>query len=147
MKGFKKRRFTVLFLFLFFNISLLLVSFFYSHLVENSISKGEEIFACAFKNTFNMYCPGCGGSRSLVSLLHFDLFKSLVLYPPLWVMIIFIIDIDARAVFSIIKDSISYIKSFRLNSIIIIPVSILLNFLLKNLLLFFGIDLIGDFLM
>ena len=56
-----------------------------------------------------------------------------------------ILDADVRAVISFVKNSPKAIMGFRLNSIIVVPVLIMLNFIVKNILLVcFGIDILGD---
>ena len=145
MKKLSKTRLYLLIIFGIFNITLLFTSLLYSHIVELSAEEGRDAVFCVFKNTFNLYCPGCGGSRSLVRLLHFDIIGSFILYPPLIFMLLFVVDIDIRALLSFIKNDIKYLKGFRLNSLILISALILLNFFLRNILLFCGIDLIGDF--
>ena len=37
--------------------------------------------ACRFSQTFHLYCPGCGGTRSVKHLLHFDLVRSFLSHP------------------------------------------------------------------
>lgn len=45
--------------------------------------------ACRFSQTFHLYCPGCGGTRSVKHLLHFDLIRSFLSHPvPIYAGII-----------------------------------------------------------
>lgn len=39
------------------------------------------ISACWFYSHFHIYCPGCGGTRSVIALAHGQLRKSLYYYP------------------------------------------------------------------
>ncbi len=137
----------LLFIFLLFNVCLLAASLIYGHITKVAIDEGREAVECVFKRNMNLYCPGCGGSRSLVALLELDIIKSFIYYPALPLALVLIIDIDIRAVLSFIKDSSTPLDGFRLNSLISIPVVIFLNFIIKNLLLLFcGIDVLGDIL-
>ncbi len=128
-------------------LALISVSVLYAALTNSAVSKGEELFSCHFKETFNLYCPGCGGSRSLVALLKLDLIGSFVLFPALPVTVIILFCLYVRVFISLIKNDEGCLKAFKLNSLILIPVIIIINFLVRNILLiFFGIDIIGDLL-
>ena len=37
--------------------------------------------ACRFSQSFHLYCPGCGGTRAVKHLLHFDLVRSFLSHP------------------------------------------------------------------
>ncbi len=127
-------------------ILLIAVSVVYAILTHNAVSEGEELISCFFKESFHLYCPGCGGSRSLLALLRLDIVGSFILFPALSVSVIILICLYIRVFISFLKNDEKYIMGFHLNSLIIIPVIIILNFIIRNiLLLFFGIDLIGDF--
>lgn len=127
-------------------ILLITVSVLYALFTELSLSLDEPLLSCYFKETFHLYCPGCGGSRSLVALLKLDLVRSFILFPPLPISVIILSFLYLRVFLSFIKNDEGYIKGFHQNSLIIIPIAIILHFILKNLLLLFGVDIIGDLL-
>ena len=136
-------------LFLLYILPLLLlitVSVAYFLFTEHSLSLEEPLLTCRFKEKFHLYCPGCGGSRALVALLKFDLISSFVLYPPLLITVIILSFLYIRVFLSFIKNDEKYVNGFHFGSLIIIPAVILLHFVLRNVLLLFGIDLIGDLL-
>ena len=142
MSVFRKR--FLLFL-LISNAALLTVSLIYAHITSLSMESGIEAVSCIFKHNMKLYCPGCGGSRSLVYLLRFDILRSFIYYPALPVCALLVLDADVRAIISLIKDSPGAILGFRINALIIIPIIIILNFIIKNILLVcFGIDILGD---
>ena len=142
MSAFRKR---LLLFFLISNLLLLAVSLLYAHVTALSMESGVEAVSCIFKHNMKLYCPGCGGSRSLVYLLRLDILRSFILYPALPYCAFLVLDMDVRAVISFIKDSPSAVRGFRLNSLIAVPVLIMLSFIIKNILLVcFGIDIIGD---
>ena len=124
------------------NLSLLMASLIYAHI----FSVNPESLDCVVKRTFSFYCPACGGSRALWELLHLKVIKSFVLYPPIIVSVLVILSYDARLVLSVIKNSDMYTKDYKFYPFILIPVSIILNFAVRNILLLFGIDYIGDIL-
>ena len=127
-------------------VILILVSIVYKLLTDSAIANGEELIRCQFKYRFHLYCPGCGGSRSLSALLSLDIIGSFILFPALPVSVIILSDLYVRAFISFIKNEEKYLKNFKANLLIIIPVLIILNFFLRNILLLNGIDLIGDFI-
>lgn len=142
-----KTRKQILLLFLLPNLLLLVISLVYGHVTEEAMAAGEEAVSCVFKHNMHLYCPGCGGSRSLVYLLNLDLINSFVFYPALPVSLLFIIDIDLRALISFLKNDPRPLNSFNTKSLIIIPVVIILTFIVRNVaLVAFGIDLLGDIL-
>ena len=124
------------------NLSLLLVVVAYLLIADLLSSVG--LFNCVFQNVFHLYCPGCGGTRSLSHLIRLDFYSALIAYPPVAAILFFYLDLNLRAVLSITRDDYSIFQSFNVNYLISIPVLILINFVVRNLLLFFGIDMLGD---
>lgn len=93
-----------------------------------------------------MYCPGCGGTRAVEALLHFDIIESFMCNPLVLYLIFYIIAI-----------SISFIKErkikqprkywyFRLMLNISVLIVIFLIYVVRNYLLIYkGVDVLGDF--
>ena len=125
--------------FLILNFSILIIS-----LVYNFLFKEKLIGSCVFLETFNLYCPGCGGSRSLNALLSFDFIKSFIYYPPILITSFIILYVDIKLLISAFKHT----ESANINPsvFLIIPVAIVLSFIIKNVLLFCGIDILGNVL-
>jgi hypothetical protein len=93
----------------------------------------------------HLYCPGCGGTRALLALLNFNLLESFILYPPLLVLTVLILEIDFRLLLCAIKNTPKYFEKYKYSRFYILAAVIILNFVFKNaLLIFFNIDLIGD---
>ena len=136
------RLFRELLLFSLLNILILSVVLAYSAITKELVLRGESV--CAFFNTFHLYCPGCGGSRSLLSLVRFNFLSSFLFFPALIPSVILFLYFDFLVFISIIKGSKKPLSLFPAKIIISIPVIILLNFLIRNVLLvFFGIDYIS----
>jgi len=127
-------------LFLVLNFSVLSVSLVYNFLFTKGL-----VGKCVFLSTFGFYCPGCGGSRSLNALLNFNLWKSFIYYPPILITSLILLYVDARLIFSILKKDENTVK-FNYRLFLIIPIAVILQFIIKNLLLFFGIDVLGNIL-
>lgn len=143
ISSFRKKTFLIFF---FSHLLLILISVIYALTVSYAAAEGKEAVECYFKQSMYFYCPGCGGSRSLVYLLKFDLIKSFIYYPALPIAALLLLFADSLALISIIKDDSKYLKKFKLELLIIIPAVILLNFFIRNILLLLGIDYIGDFI-
>jgi hypothetical protein len=143
-KLFSRERKYIILVFFLPSLLLLTVSAVYAFLVGSAEESGEKLFECAFQSIFPFYCPGCGGSRSLYYLMRLDLVKSFIFYPALPLSALILLDVDIRALVSFIKNDLSAVKKFKLNVLLLIPIVIMLNFIIRNFLLFFGIDYIGD---
>ena len=87
-------------------------------LIEIYIRQG---FPCLFHLITGFYCPGCGGTRAVKYLLHGQILKS-IRYRPL--------------VFYAVKR---YQEFVYLGVVVI-----LINWVLKNILLLYGIDLLTE---
>lgn len=100
---------------------------------------------CVFREKFHFYCPGCGGTRALNTLLHFQIIDSLRYNP---ILIIILIDI----LFSIISKYIEIIKQqrykyymLRFKGKVYILIFLIGYTIIRNILLIlFRIDLLGD---
>ena len=131
---------------LFLNLSLLLFALVYSFAFHFLANDGE-VSLCLFKDTLHIYCPGCGGSRALIALLRFDFKESFILFPPLLIGALIVLELDVRFTLCAIKSSEKYVARYTYRRFYILVAALILNFALKNILLvFFRIDLIGDFL-
>ena len=127
-------------LFILLNLSVLFVSVIYNILFKNNL-----IGRCAFLSVFGFYCPGCGGSRSLNALLELKLIKSFIYYPPILITSLLLLYTDYRILVSIIKKE-ERIQKISYKIFLIIPITIILQFIVKNVLLLFGIDILGNVL-
>lgn len=128
------------------NLLLLAVSLVYGAMVARALVDGVDVVSCFCKETFAFYCPGCGGSRSLYYLLRLDLLRSFIYFPALPVAAVMVAELDVRAAIAFKKQSYAPILSFNLDKLLALPVLIFASFILRNALLLFGIDYIGDIL-
>ncbi|MBQ7332986.1 MAG: DUF2752 domain-containing protein [Clostridia bacterium] len=137
----------IIFFFIVFNFLLLLFTLFFCFFFSpNDVIENGKNYTCVFQKIFNIYCPGCGGTRSLGYLLSFDFKNSFIYFPPIFVGIFLILWMEILFIISIKKNSFEPIKNHKYFEFLLIPISIMLTFLVRNVFLFFGIDLIGDFL-
>lgn len=126
--------------FLFYNILLVLATAFFLIIYLLSEKFDLHLLDCALYNRLEIYCPGCGGTRALLSLLRLDFLKSFLYYPPLILTVAVLGVCEILNFLSIISGNMIYSKRFRYGYFIIIPASVLLSYAVRITLLFCGID-------
>jgi len=142
-----KTRKKLLFILILTDFSLLIFTVFFCHFFNPyEIIKTEEESMCIFQRLYGLYCPGCGGTRAVGYLLSFDFINSFIYYPPITVGIFLLFFVNVLLIISIKKDSFDPIRKHKYFEFLLIPASVILTFLLRNILLFWGIDFIGDIL-
>ena len=114
-------------------------------LVYNYFFARGAVGNCVFLSVFGFYCPGCGGSRSLNALLNFNPLRSFIYYPPIIITSLILLYTDIMLVISTVKNE-KRIIGLSYKIFLLIPVSIIIQFALKNVLLLFKIDLLGNVL-
>jgi len=135
-----------LYILIFLNLSIIAFAVFYT-LIFTFINGTEREISCLFKEIFGLYCPGCGGSRSLYYFLRFSFVRSFILYPPITFGALVVLDYDIRLSITLIKKNTALTDRFRFYTFLLIPISIILTFIIRNILLIvFKIDTVGDFL-
>lgn len=60
---------------------------------------------CVFLELTHLYCPGCGGTRAVIALLHGNILQSLRFNPAVFLGIIVIIYYEVCAIITIIKNN------------------------------------------
>ncbi len=53
------------------------------------LAEAGSLQPCLFHTLTGYYCPGCGGSRAVMALLHGDFLRSFLYYPLIPYMVIF----------------------------------------------------------
>ena len=94
---------------------------------------------CILAERAFLYCPGCGGTRSLYALLHHNIALPFAVFVYIYYNI--------KAIISIAKKRDDFFKREKFILVYVFIGVLLLNFLVRNILLWgFGIDFIGDIL-
>ena len=96
-----------IFLFVFILITSFLLVLTYSY-INNKYNIG---FSCALNEVFGIYCPGCGTTRALMSLLRLDIYQafrynafSIIILPAVGILyIIFIYELVFNKTVDILK--------------------------------------------
>lgn len=112
-------------------------------LITNYIYIYMQIFQngkCAFFSHFGLLCPGCGGTRATLFLLKGHFISSFLLHPlPIYSVCIYFYFFlkNLMYIFTMGKIKSTYFK----NGYIYIALGlIIINFVIKNILLFYNID-------
>lgn len=100
-------------------------------------------YKCAFLQTTHMYCPGCGGTRAVFSLLAGNVIKSLCYNPAVVLGALLILYYEITVIMTIFseKNKVYYCRS--LWPVYIYVLVILIFAVVRDILLVgFGIDLL-----
>jgi hypothetical protein len=108
--------------------------------VVTLLLKDREEMQCAFYSLIGLYCPGCGGTRAVYSLLKLRIFDAIKYNITVPFGAFVYIYYNVRAFIAGLKNDTEYFKNQKYPLCIVLVAVLLLNFVLKNvLLLFFGI--------
>jgi len=102
--------------------------------------KGIEGFECAFNKLTGLYCPGCGGTRAVYSILRLDIIGAMRYNITVPFGVFVYIYYNIRAFISGYKNDTEYFKKQKYPLCIALAIVLVANFILKNvLLLCFGL--------
>ncbi len=93
---------------------------------------------CVWYNVFQVYCPGCGGTRAVESLMHGEFVKSFLYHPAvLYTVILVVIYMLSHTLHILTKGKVKVMlfKAWYLYSIIVV---IMLQCLIKNAFVLWG---------
>lgn len=104
---------------------------------------------CVFKTLFGLYCPGCGGTRALRALLSGHPIESLLLNPLLSELVLIVLFYEWSALRSVLPGKAIYFQSTGFQKVqsrlvLVFALSVPIFFVLRNILVCFGFDPIGD---
>ena len=121
------------------NFSILLFALFYKYVFT---TPAMSLFECKFHSLFGFYCMGCGGSRAVFALLDFKFVRSFLSHPSVIITSLIILYTDIILFLYFTSSKKRYLSFINYKIYLIIPVSIVLQFIIKNIMLTFGFDLI-----
>ncbi|MDD6069989.1 MAG: DUF2752 domain-containing protein [Clostridiales bacterium] len=102
---------------------------------------------CALVFFFHIYCPGCGGTRALFSLLHGHILQSLYYNPAVLLGALLILYYEVAVIVTLVKNN-GKIYYYRKATLVYIYLVIVFGYaIVRDILLFVpGIDMLGDVL-
>ncbi len=98
---------------------------------------------CPFHQVTGYYCPGCGGTRSVIALLRGHIIQSFIYHPIVLYVVILTIYALCIKLLDIIKAKDTPRFVFHPKYVYIALFILLINFLIKNTTLYFGLDLLN----
>ena len=102
--------------------------------------KDREGMQCTFYNLTGLYCPGCGGTRAVYSMLKFNILDAIRYNITVPFGIFVYLYYNIRSFIAGLKNDTEYFKKQKYPLCIALAVVLILNFIVKNaLLLIFGI--------
>ena len=109
-------------------------------MVFTLLLKDREEMQCVFYNLTGLYCPGCGGTRAVYSVLKLNILDAIRYNVTVPFGVFVYIYYNVRAFIAALKNDTEYRKKQKYRLCIVLVAVLLLNFVLKNvLLIFFGI--------
>ena len=132
--------------FLLWQIPLLLFVAAYAIAYGYAERIGSSFFSCRFSSLLHFYCPGCGGSRAVFALCQGRIWDALRYYAPLPIAAVLLALTDVRMVLFLLKKGEFPSRRYGYACLAICVAAVILQLLLRNLLLLFGIDYVGDIL-
>ena len=117
-------------------VSLFVAAFIvYAYLVG-----GKEGYVCDFYTVTGLYCPGCGGSRALISLFKLDILSSFKYNIAVPFGIFVYVYYNVRGIIAAIKKDRAYFSRQKYMLCVAAALLLILNCIVKNVLLVgFGI--------
>ena len=110
-----------------------------------NLTSTNGVAECALHRVLNLYCPSCGGTRALWSMLTLNIWASILYHPMVLLGAALFLYCDIRAFISIVRKEEYVIHLSRLLGFGYIGL-IVGFFVLRNVLLLLGVDLVGDFI-
>ena len=137
-------------LLIYFHLAFLIVLI--GILVIKLVPVFDEIMfnkTCFFIADYHIYCPGCGGTRALFSVLRLDFVSAFKHNAFALILLFTLIYVDIRTIIREIrgrrhKPSLPSVPYFSRYLLILLVVAFILSFVIKNVLLFWGIDPTGE---
>ena len=97
----------------------------------------EDVEMCMFYATTGLYCPGCGGTRAFMALFSGHVLKAFYYHPAgMYGVFLYIIYFVSQTIVRLSKGKIKGMKFHPVYLYIMIGL-ILVNFIIRNVLLFF----------
>lgn len=102
------------------------------------------MYACLLHTLTGLYCPGCGGTRAILFLLHGDFLRSFLYHPLVpYAAIVYGWFMISQSIQRLSRNRIRIGMHYRDIYLWIALILLIANFVIKNLLLIWHIDLLS----
>ena len=113
-------------------------------LVYAFLTVGKEGYECVFRKVTGLICPGCGGSRAVLSLFRLDIVSAIKYNIAVPFGIFVYLYYNIRGIIAAKTKDSEYFYKQKYILCIVWAVILMLNFIAKNILLWgFNIDFMG----
>ena len=93
----------------------------------------HPVIPCVFHEVTGLYCPGCGISRMLISILKFDFYQAFRYNPLLFIMLPFALALIVDHIYSTINKKQSLYKKINNKVWIILCVVLIIYGIVRNI--------------
>lgn len=102
---------------------------------------------CYIHTHYQLYCPGCGGTRALLAIVHGDIIKSLYYNPIILLLIIDVLFMNILSFIDKKNPNTCKILHYKIKYNVILLILWGIYFVIRNyLLIVMKIDIVGDFI-
>ncbi len=130
---------------IFCSVNGLLISAVLLYPLYDKYLAGTPFNRCALLDVFHLYCPACGGTRAFAALINFDIAASLKYNPMVFISACIFIIYEIAMIKHLIKggDREIFIKPW----MVFVFIGVWFAYsIARDVLLFYGIDLLGNVL-
>ena len=103
------------------------------HLTRN-LPEGQRVGDCFIHSATGIYCPGCGGTRSLLALVRLDLVTSFLAYPLIPIVCLMALYSDGCILISCTRNDPRFLRLTPPAIYLAVPIILVLQFLIRNVL-------------
>lgn len=116
-------------------VPALLLGIWYLRFAREAIPQGMP--GCVFQTVLGLYCPGCGGTRAFWALFRGDILKAIYYHPgAIYGVGLYLVYFISQSLMRISKGKLRGMKFCPMYLYIMLGI-IVLNFIVRNVLLFF----------
>ncbi len=116
-------------------VPALLLGIWYLRFAREAIPQGMP--GCVFQTVLGLYCPGCGGTRAFWALFRGDILKAIYYHPgAIYGVGLYLVYFISQSLMRISKGKLWGMKFCPMYLYIMLGI-IVLNFIVRNVLLFF----------
>ncbi len=121
--------------------NIIVISFAIAFVIYAYAVAGKEGYVCDFYSKTGLYCPGCGGSRAVMSLFKLDIISSVKYNIAVPFGVFIYIYYNVRGIVAAVKKDTEYFNKQKYMLCVAVAAVLILNCIIKNVLLV-GFDIV-----